>query len=302
MTDKYEIDFVNIINIFIKKRYYILISILIFIFIGIYNLSSATYKYRVQLQIFPVKENNSLSLVNTSFSLTSVLRGSSSTNLRVGKFELYKAVFHSKLLANEILKDIDLMKTVFPGEWDIENQKWKKPELSRLSNFKNAIKEFINMPIYYPSEPNEERVYNILKEFRFDTNDDNQLTTVYVDTDRPEVYKILLEKLNLTADKILRKKQIERTTSHINFVSELLPKTKQTNQRLSLIQTLTQQQKQLMLASSNLPYSAEIFSDIFQQEKHVSPIARNFLFIYLLFGTFIGLIVALILNHFDKRK
>ena len=108
--------------------------------------------------------------------------------------------------------------------------------------------------------------------------------------------------MNLTADKILRKKQIERTTSHINFVSELLPKTKQTNQRLSLIQTLTQQQKQLMLASSNLPYSAEIFSDIFQQEKHVSPIARNFLFIYLLFGTFIGLIVALILNHFDKRK
>ena len=76
----------------------------------------------------------------------------------------------------------------------------------------------MNMPIYYPSAPNEERVYNLLKEFKFNTNEENQLTTIYVDTDRPEVYKKLLVKLNHTADAILKKKQIDRTNDHINFI------------------------------------------------------------------------------------
>ena len=158
------------------------------------------------------------------------------------------------------------------------------------------------MPVYYPTGPNEERVYNLLKEFKFSTHEESQLTTIYVETDRPDVYKKLLVKLNDTADLILRKKQIDRTNEHINFINKLLPETKQTDQRLSLIQTLTQQQKQLMLASSNLPYSAEIFSDVFQQERHVKPIARNFMFIYLIVGLFLGCLFSLILNFYQKKN
>ena len=82
MTLGSEIDFVKIVKIFYNKKSIILLSIFVFIFFGLYNLSNTSYQYRVQLQVFPVKDDNTLNLVEKFVSLSSVLRGvPASTNM-----------------------------------------------------------------------------------------------------------------------------------------------------------------------------------------------------------------------------
>ena len=98
----------------------------------------------------------------------------------------------------------------------------------------------------------------------------------------------------MTADSLIKNKDLIRIKNNSSFLNKKLNDTMTHEYKVSLIQTLAVQQQKLMLATSELPYTAEAFSNINVSSRPVTPILRNVIAIYFIFGILLGFIFSII--------
>ena len=77
-------------------------------------------------------------------------------------------------------------------------------------------------------------------------------------------------------------------------MNDQLSKTTKQDHRLSLISTLSEQQRSKMIASSNLSYSAQLFGKTHQSNSPTSPRIRNIILVHLAIGFFSGIFLSII--------
>jgi capsular polysaccharide biosynthesis protein len=212
-------------------------------------------------------------------------------------FDLYLSGLTSHLAAERLAKDPAFMHTLFAGQWSEKDHAWHKPS-SIVAPVKDAVKGFLGLHVAAWKPPDADAVESFLFHHVTVTQDrQTQIVTITLDyTDREWARKILAE-LHSTVDGILRTRALERANQMIGYLQERLQTITVSDYREALIQTLSDQEKVRMMASSNLAYVAETFGEATVSPEPTSPKAGFILALSALVGVFLGILVGMFLDR-----
>ena len=293
---KYEVDLLDFLkNLWSKKLFIVLITFVCVLF-TFYKLRYSSYFYYVQMEVLAVNTENKANPSSKIQGLSSLLSIAipSSDSERNPKFNLYKTVITSNLISQILEKDTEFLKIIFIDGWDDEKQMWRKPRVTFKQTIKNYVKSLLLVPEIHWKGPNASMIKNQLDLIAVSSDTTNTVTTFSIETSDPDTWIKIFNKLHLVTEDLLRKREKNRIEENISFLILKLSKETQQFQRTSLIQTLTEQQKKLMMASSTLPYAAEKFGEITKSTYPTKPKP----FISLVLSFFIGFMIGCVLVTF----
>ncbi len=309
-VDEFDIsDIYILISTIVKFYWVVVLCFCLTIVFSIYYLKNTKLQYTTSLSIIPIEKSLSTQNSNKDSSFASIIGFSlpnfSSSN---NEFFLYKELLKSKTLAFEISNDLEFMKRFYPGRWDNVNKKWIEGQLSIKRKIINRIKNFIGLPIVINNIPSYQTLYEYINDkVTIESNKSSNITLISIDSSRPEISSLLLQKLHQKSDQILKERSIKRTDAHIKFLNNRLTKTFQFDQKQSLIIALADEQKKRMMASSSLPYAAEPFdgkpqTDIYPSKPKAKILLLQNSIISIIVGCFLPIIIIFFKSFYRKLK
>ncbi len=292
----------NILRLLYNGKWFIILTALVGLLLGIYNLKNATFTHDITLKLVPV-ENNASQSSGSSGLLSGLLTlgniGGSSTN----NFQSFLNVLESRMISHELSKDEEFMKTLFRGQYNENLNKWKTPKPSSQLKFRNFIKNVLGMPIYEMNKPNSDSLYTFLTE-EVDTIfiEDKSMIILKISMEKKDIDlgKMILNKIAIAGDNIIKKRNNDRVEQHIDFLMEKIEKTQQVDLRTAIINTLSKQYSKQMSGSSDLPFAAEMFGEVYATPKHTHPRGLVVLGLNIFFGFIAGCLI-IILNSIRKN-
>ena len=288
-----EISLLDIFLIFWRKKIFIFICLIVFLFFGILNLKFSTFTYEVKLNVIEVPNSQSSHSRNVS-SIASIIGLSTNSSSGLSNFDLYKKIFTSRVISEVLFEDLEFMKLVFPGQWDDVNGVWITPNAGFYLKLKLKIKSILSLPnsTLKPISIFTLEQY-LLSNIRINNSDDG-ITTFSIDVTDPLIGKYVLEKLNNQADKIIKKRILDRSLAYADFLNNKLSTTLNKDQRQAIINSIANQRQTQMIASTSLPFVAEKFGEIYSTPGPNKPNPKRVLFFYSIFGFGISFFIVLV--------
>lgn len=264
-------------------------SILLFvipILLAVSYLHIATYKYTAELKIIST-EGDGISLGSELGGLASLAGINIQKTETISNFRLYLGTLQSRQIAGELAKDPDVMKAVFSKQWNKQAQTWQDPR----NNFLYSALTFLKKALGGYNEEWEAPAAPQLEEFLLDnleiSEDSKEAIVVmrYQHKD-PEFAKTLLIKIHTLSDKLIRERTLERSKKHVEYIRRKLQSVSVAEYREALILSLAEQERFIMMASSNKAFAAEALWGVKSSPYPTSPK----LAVVLLFAIMLGAI------------
>ena len=259
--------------------------------IGVLYLHFAEPVYRATLQVTPPQGQQSqtpgggLGALAELAGAGSLLGGADATS-----FELYLAGLTSLEAANRLAANEPLMRRIFASEWSESTQSWKEPD-SALRAIVRTIKPWLGVENYPWSPPDGQRLQEFLEKYAAISRDKkNPIVKITFEDPDPKLAQEILTLLHREMDKLLRVRNIRRSTDHIDYLTGKLATVTVIDYRQALIQALAKQEQNLMASSSDQPFAAEPFGDVFVSRRPVKPQGARILAIGLIGGLFAGML------------
>jgi len=304
-TSAEDIELSSIMLEIWKGKFTILVFLILGIFSGIIYLNNSTFTYTVSLKVMPVRsdasEGSSVAGLRSQFGILESLAGMSLSSNNNTDFNLYKEIIYSRTLAEKLSNNKEFMKVVFNYRWNNETGKWRpEPKKTLSAKTKDLIKNIIGIPVYNYKDPDAEVLQEYIKSNVRFVSESEFIYSFIMQTADIKSAKLIIELIHLESDKIVKKRTLERTVEHTNFLSSLLTKTFNKDHRTSIIKNLSSEQTKLMMASSSLPYAAEKLNErAISSPRATNPIAKNTLILSSLIGIIIGVFFILIRSRFN---
>lgn len=284
------VNFVAVARTLWAGRRIIALCLAILLILTLVFLHFATYKYAATLSVTPA-QTDSDGLAGKMGSLGS-LASLAGVNLPQGSggmaYSLYLEGVHSRNLANAVAKHDDLMRAVFPKEWNARRNQWQQPT-GPLRSLAHTIRAAIGAPTRSWSEPSGARLQDYLKrELSVAQDPKSPLAVLSFKHPDPLIAAKMLNTVNAEMDTILRAKALERANGNIAYLSQQLHKVTIAEHREAIARSLSEQEKVRMSASSSAPYAAEPFGPAVTSVEPVTPDPVLFLAIAAVVGLFIG--------------
>ncbi len=204
-------------------------------------------------------------------------------------FELYLAGLTSLEAANRLAANEQLMRRIFASEWSEQTQSWVEPD-SALRDFIQTIKPWLGVKNLPWSPPGGQRLQEFLAGNTAIARDrTSPIVTITFENPNPELASSILTMLHREMDALLRVRNIRRSTDHIKYLTEKLATVTVIDYRQALIQALAKQEQNLMASSSDQPFAAEPFGDVFVSRRPVKPQNALVLALGVIGGLFAGM-------------
>ena len=287
------LDFSYIVKVIIDKKIVVLMSILTCLVLTIIFLNVSDYKYKVTLKLMPVENEFSSPQDNLGgLGMLAKLGGVSIDNNAL--FSQYMEMLFSTSVSKEILKNEKISSVALKKYWNAEKKMWKEPQglVYNLSQFVGS--SIMGKPDIEWLAPTPELLSQyIQRNIGLELNRDNGILSLITYNKDPIFGRYLLAQMHSISDKILQDRKVLRTKSHISYLQEKLAVVTLTEHRKVLIQNLLMQEHTLMMASSDLPFSAEPFDEPEISPKPVRPSIILSLLSGIIIGLFIGVLLAI---------
>ncbi len=292
-----------ILYAFYRGWIFIAICAVIAVYIGVDYLHSATYLYSAQMQVTPVQTDADQGTSSRLGALSSIANLASAlpTTQTGTQFRLYVDSIYSRDLAEEMAKDTELMHAVFAGEWNTATQSWEAPPVPMSAKIRIRLRSMLGFPTPATWQPPDGAR---LKGYIGDN------VTVVQDARKPYLVQFVfthpdpafgvhfLDVLNATTDQHLRRKSLQRTRAYIDYLNKQLATVTVAEHRLAITDSLSQQEKFAMVASSGTPFAADVFERPWAADTPISPSARQILVQALLVGLSVGGAIAYLLSRY----
>ena len=235
---------------------------------------------------------------NSNFTTGLVgIMGLSMPKLGDSEFKMYKSLINSRIVSSHLAEDKDFILDYSSAEnfevsSDLLNNGY---QIIVDDSWRKTIKEILGLPSHPKKITLDDFIFEkIISNISISTDITTNISTIKLKSVNPELGSKLLEKVHNIADDILKERSLKRTKDYILFLNDQLSKTTKQDQRLSLISTLSEQQRSKMIASSNLSYSAQLFGKAHQSNSPTSPRIRNIILVHLAIGFFSGIFLSVI--------
>ena len=283
----------------LNKGLILVLSFVGFLF-GCLFLYNSIYTYEVKLNIIPIKNSK---MPSSNSGLIQILAAGSGLEGDNAEFELYKDLMKSRIISADIYKDSALFKKLYIESWDENKQEWIVPEESTLGKIKKRIKSLVGIPSTEKKPPGPEDLFSFLNSnLEIDQPFGSVITTMSINIKDPKLGKILIERLHKRSNEILKERTYKRALENVNFAKKALKENTKKDQRESLINYLSEQQKVLIEASSSLPYAAEKFGETIVPLSPNKPNPNLILTLGFLIGFFLGTSISWIRFYFFDKK
>ena len=209
-------------------------------------------------------------------------------------FELYLEGLTSRQVADLVAQDTSLMRPLFPHEWNEAQQRWTEPSRARTM-LANVLRMAVGRPARPWRPPDGARLQEVLqRQLKIERKRTSPVVTISMRFADPKIGRRFLWRLHEHADEILRRRTLARTTQYIDYLREKLRSVEVAEHRQALFEILSEQERQLMIASSTLPYAAEPFEGPVASATPKEPNVPVVLAIALLLGFGSGAVTALL--------
>ena len=271
--------------------------------LGLVYLHLVSPKYDVSLLVTQVPSEK---MSGSGGGLSGMLANSLNIGALTGagndpSFKLYLEAMFSPAVGARLATDAALMHHVFADQWDAEQQDWAKPS-DTATSVKDTLKSLLAIPVrpWHPPGADEMTSY-VFDNMSVDNNLRNQIVVLTIRTKDPAAGAELLTKLNLVTDQYLRQVALTRSDAYVNYILSKLKEVTVTEYRQALINTLSDQEKQHMMASSNVPFSAQTFGAPHATSKPVSPKLLIVVPLFIVVGMFLTVIMTVLGSRFFLR-
>lgn len=233
----------------------------------------APREYTTQLQVVPVDQGNGSGGSGGHSQLADLasLVGFGTPSASQSNFDLYLEGLTSRIGAERLATDQELLKRLYAPEWDQDRKIWHDPSPLRRGFF-NVIRAVIGLPMHPWSPPDGARLQEYLgQNIKVERDKEKPIVTVVYQGRDPLLGRDLLWRLHKSVDDLLRQRALARTTSSIEYLTNKLNTITVADYREAIIGTLSGQEKSRMAASSYLPYVAEPFGQPTSSQQPTSP-------------------------------
>ncbi len=217
-------------------------------------------------------------------------------------FELYLEGLQARETAEAVTRDQELLRQLFPDEWDEAAGDWVEPG-GVLRGLAGVAKAIVGVPRREWFPPNAESVNEFLDdELRIMRDRTGPVVTIMIEHSRPELAQALLALVHKSVDSALRQKELDRTSAYVAYLKDQLANVSVTEYRQALHDILAEQEKRRMVASSNLPFAAEPFGEPTVSVRPTSPRPVLTIISSVLFGALLGIVIALSLHQIRRQR
>lgn len=235
----------------------------------------------VLLQILPQKfsswvlvEPNTQSLTNISSRLGALGSLSSMVGLNLGgdadsEFSEYKTLLTSQAVADRLFQYPEIPRTVFEDQWDTKRANWHRP-LDPVALAAQFARLLAGLASWEPPKPEDLRRY---LERKLDIDEDFKtgfVRTKYAHKDA-DFARHLVTLLHREADRVIRQRALSRSQQRIDYLNTQLAAEARTDQRDVIIQLLSAESQNMMMASVDQNYAAVPIEQPFASSVPSSP-------------------------------
>lgn len=236
----------------------ILLTSLAFVLVAIVYLHTAEYRYTAEMRVVASQTAANSSAIGGAASrlgnLASLV-GISTSSESASPFRLYLEALTSREVAVALAKRPDLMHVVFSSEWDSATQSWRP---RRSPPAIETLKSLLGFPHVDKPAPDAARLQDYLaRNIKVNNDVKRTVTVIRFDHADPKFAITMLSTINAAADARMKAVALQRASAFAKYLEARLPTILVAEHRVAIADVLSEQEKQIMLASSSAPYAAD---------------------------------------------
>lgn len=294
-----ELSFRDLSRVLLNRwRLMAMVMASVFLFSVIY-LHLITYRYTAVLQVTPTQSQSGSSQLS---GLASIAGINLSQGQSVAPFVLYTENARSRAVAARLTENLELMKVVFGDQWNPNKEQWQAPD-GIVQSIMTLIKRALGIPIRPWQPPGPADMERYLREnVALSTDISDPIATFVFRHPDPQFAKRFLEEVHATSDKVVRERTLERTRKYIGYLSEKLGAVSVAEHRQALAESLAEQERVNMMASSDVDFAAEPFGEAAVSAAPNSPNPWLVLGLALFVGVLMGGLSIAVVEYLSVRK
>lgn len=291
-----EINLVELVSDIWKQKWLIAIFVGAAFLCGIIYLNIATYNYTAELRVTPTQPSQLSKLKTSGLSgLASIAGLSIPQNPATMSFDLYTEGLRSRNVAEALSARTDLMKVIFSHEWDAKTNRFVEPRLGVRAQISRGLKSLLGLPVYKWEAPDAARLQDYIgSSVRVSEDVESPVVTITFEHPDPKFAVAFLTALHNVLDDNLRQKALTRSDQYISYLSNQLQRVTIAEHRAAIADTLSEQEKTRMMASSSLAFAADPFGPVTASLRPTSPNPSIVLILSIAIGAFLGILAALL--------
>ena len=278
-----------------EGRTYIVSLILIFSISTILYLHQTPRKFEVIYSLAPVQDKNpnlKLGGLQGFASLAGISIPSSSS----GDFLTFKFLLNSEEVSRSIVKDEELIKSIFRNEWDTKSEKFYDPSSWFYRNiFRPATALITGGESEVYVQPNSRRLSDwMTNSIKITEDRDTGFMQLSSETSDPKTMIKLLIKATLATDNLLKERYILTSEQTMQFYKQQLTKARAIEHREALATLIAQEDQKLILATRENYFVAEPITSPSVSLYPTSPNARLIFALAILLGGLLGATIVFV--------
>ena len=301
----HEIDLIELVRDVWGGKFFIVLLAVLGLLFAIFSLSGAKPTYTARMVAGPPESAGSGAGRAGGLGQLGAAASAFGINLGAGDnsyFGRYREVLDSDSLAEALFQRDDLRPIIFGPGWNPETRTFARPE-GLSFNTKEFVKGMLGLRTWSSPGPFELRESLKLK-MTVTLDQLTNLLRISVRGDSPAQAEYLLRSVTKEADELLRRTAKERAAGRIAYLNQALGNTTVQDQREAMVNILSSQQHNLMMASVDRTFAIEVIDPPAASPVPTSPVPRVTLFMDVFASGAFGLLVAIIygLRSRSRRK
>lgn len=253
---EFEIDLMDAVRDVTGARKTLLAAVVIAVAVAILAANFWPKSYMATAELVPTDSGGASSPGVSELSGAATLLGVNLGPTGDSDFTEYKDLLNSNRLAAALYQDETLRPILFSGAWNPDRHQWIAP-----SGLGAAVKWIAHGLTGKPGRP-VPGPFDVTKYLRANlTILSDKVTGFYklsIEENTPEKAEHLLRAIVLTADDLMRQSVKNRAMARIAYLNKGLQSTTEEDQRKTMINLLSEQEKVLMLASADPTYAVRV--------------------------------------------
>ncbi len=212
----------------------------------------------------------------------------------VSPFTQFIELQTSVTLARRLHDKYGVLYKVYEGSWDSRNKRWTQPQ-GMVEAMKGQLRSFLNLPIWTPPSPIALAGYleNELELSAVGTTGMRKIQFRHKDS---KFALRILRWVHGESDDLIREEALDRTSRQIAYIEGKLETVTVAEHRQSLVQLLSDQEKQMMMIQLDLPYAARIIEPPMVSDAPTFPKPFRFLALGAGLGFFVGILLVFLID------
>ena len=281
----------------VRRRWWLVLGITVLAaLIAVVYLRGADYVYTATLRVSPAPSAQPPRPGLGSLSSLASLAGvGSDTAEAATPYRLYLEGVYAPEVADRLARNPDIMHTIFAREWDPVRRAWHAP-VSAAAGLRKSLFGLLGAPVAEWRPPDGERLQHaIAGSVVVAQSVKSPLATIAFDSADPAFAVKFLTLLDRADDDYLRGKTLTRSRQNVAYLSQELGMATLAEHRAVLAAQLSDQERQLMMASNPAPYAADPFGRVTVSPQPTRPKPVAVLSGFILAGLVLGVAAALLL-------